>query len=309
MGFWNVFQRNTSNDDLNAQDRPLNERKGYLGDTEHISAGDVNTPANPDYQEDGGGEQVINGWRQAGTNAYDQDVDRYRKMGDEGQTRGPVRVNQTQSNESRGLMSGALGLLRRQGEGSAPSAAEIMSGRANQNAVAAAGQQVTSARGTGNRIAAAQTAGAQAGQQSLAANAANADMRAAEISHGQNAYAGGTTGLRAQDIGVATQDAQLDAQQRALNEARQQAMEKRAWDTRNTQQQGADRYSRDQQAQDLARSQQDAAQSGADWDRGINNLKTATAIGASVPSDPKTKEHIHSMTTGGLGGLYRSRGC
>ncbi len=307
---FNAFQRNTSNDDLFATGKSFDEKKGYLGDTEHIKAGGVNTPAGPDYSPDGAGEQVVDGWRQPGTNAFDQDVDRYRRMGEEGQLRGPIRVDQTQGYESRNLQMGALGMLRRQGSGEAPSSAEIMSQRANQNAVQAAGHQQAAARGIGARIAATNAAGTQAGQAMVAANAANADQRAGEISRGQAGFSGGATGIRGQDIGVATADAELDAQSRARNEARQQGMERRGWDVRNQQQMAADRYVRNQQQQEMARRQLDAAQSGADWDRAIDGLATGASIGASVgmASDERTKTNVHSMHTGSLGSLYRARG-
>ncbi len=312
MGIFNTFQRNTSNDDLNDPGKSVSEKEGMTPDAGYGIGNDVNTDANPEYSFEGRDghtpNQTVHGQQIAGTNAFDQDVNRYRQMGQAGQGRGPVTIDQTQGNESRGLEMGALGMLRRQGSGEAPSASAIMADRANQNAFQGAGQQMTAARGTGNRIAAAQSGAQQAGQTALAGNAANAGARAAEISHGQGAYSGGAGAVRGQDIGVATADAQLAAQQRALNEARQQAMEKRGFDVRNTQQQGADRFARNQAEQELARRKLDEAQSGSDWDRGLNMLSTSAKVGSTggMMSDPKTKADIHPIT-GSLSSLYLSR--
>lgn len=313
----------TWNDNLDESQTPVGIKAGYLGDIHRsdddvgnggydVSATEVNTPANPDYTPDSsgmqgaGGYQVIGGWKQAGTSAFDQDVDRYRKMGQDGQARAPVQIDQTQGNESRGLEMGALGMLRAQGDGSAPSSAQIMSGRANQGAVQNAAQQVTAARGIGSSIAAAQGAGQQAGQAMLAGNAANADTRAAEISRGQGAYSGAAAGMRGQDIGVATADAGLAAQQRALNEAHQQGMERRAWDTRNTEQQASDRFIRNQQDQSLALRQQEEA------GRAADSAAVDRAIGmglgaATMASDPHTKADVRPMTMGSLASLHRGR--
>ncbi len=168
-----------------------------------------------------------------GNESFEDATNRYRQRGEQLQQRtGPV-VNEGQANGSRVLEMGALGMLRRQADGSAPSSSAILAQRANQNAIAAAGQQVAGARTTGGGIAALRGAGNTAGNAMLAGNAQNADQRAAEISRGQANYLSGTGAVRGQDIGVATQNAQLAAQQQALNEAGQQHYEGMGVNTRN----------------------------------------------------------------------------
>ncbi len=263
----------------------------------------------------------------AGTEAWDQDVDRARRMGEEGQHRTAVQLDQTQANESRGMEMGALGMLRRQGDGSAPSAAAILSNRANEGAVQAAGQQQTAARGIGARIAATGAAGQQAGQTALAGNAANANLRAGEISHGQGSYAGATGAVQGQDIGAATTNAQLEAQQRAMNEARQQEFERRAWNTRNTESMAEDRFAKNSREAGM---EVERANLAAQANKSAQDQFTMNTINSGVQgmisgaakadaadkaggrdtsgSDSRTKQDIHSMHMGSLGALYRGRG-
>ncbi len=165
---------------------------------------------------------------------WDDEVNRFQGMGAASHGRAAPQLDQTQANESRGMQMGALGLLQRQADGSAASSAEILSQRANQNAATQAAQSATAARGLGSRLVAQNTAGTAAAGQALAGNAANANARAAEISRGQSQYTAGAGAVRGQDIGAATQNAKLVAQQRALNEAREQGMERLAHDTRTT---------------------------------------------------------------------------
>jgi len=266
-------------------------------------------PASPDYVPDplgAGAYSVVNGQREVGTSAFDKDVARYRDMAGASYGRPAITLDQGQADQSRGLQMGALEMLRRQGAGEAPSAAAILAQRANQNAVMHAGQQATAARSLGGRIAATNMAGQQASQAMLAGNAANANARATEISRGQGAYAGATAAARAGDIAAASTNAQLEAQQRALNEARQQRFEGMGFDARNEQQQAADRFARNQQAAELARRAQKMAAEGAS-DAQITQLLGAGAMaGAALLSDESAKINVHSM--GGLGHLYMQRG-
>lgn len=320
MGFF--YEGHTPKEVLNdpAEDADR-KRRGYLGDhhgsednNDTILSGDVNQRGSPDWTPDGGtgeGYDIVGGWRRPGTSAFDKDVERARRMGAEGQRRGAPFVDQTQAGQSRELEMNALGMLRAQGAGTAPSAAQTLSQRVNQNAVQNAGQQMTAARGIGSRIASAQGAGQQAGQAMLAGNAANAASRAGEISQGQTAYSASASGARGQDIGYATADAQFEAQQRALNEARQQRFERMGWDTRKTQQQAEDDWKRMSDDQKIAIAQQQEAARGRDDATTLGAINLATAGGSGLAtgtgSDERMKAHVRPMAMGSLSSLFHGR--
>ncbi len=269
--------------------------------------------ATPGWSPDGDGH-AMSGGSAYGETAYDKDIDRDRQMGAAAQGTAPVTLDQTQANESRGLQMGALGLLRAQGDGSAPSSAGILAQRANENAVRQAGAQVAGARSAGGGIAALRGAGNTAGDAMLAGNAHNADARAGEISHGQNAYAGGAGTVNKQDLGAATANAQLAAQQRAVDEQRQQYFERQAYDTRGFQRQVSnDNTAMLHRQQQADRAYRDA-RSQADWDKGKMVVGTVLSGGTglasskldtSTPSyddptagsDPRMKMHIGSLAS------------
>jgi len=281
----------------------------------------------PEWSPDGYGNASYNNQIE-GENAYDKSVDEYRKRGaqvnpDGSRRVAPIQLNQAQADESRGLEMNALAMLRRQGAGTAPSAAEIMSQRVNQTAVQNAGQQTTAARGVGSRLVAAGNAGQQAGTAMLAGNAQNADMRAGEISQGQGAYSGAAGAVNTQDIGAATTNAGLEAQQRALDELRQQANERLAYDTRRTQHSAQTESIRQAQQERDRQRANDAARTQADFDKVKTVVGTVVTAGQGASqarsgeagtdpndkrttSDPKSKQNVMHM--GSLSSLYRSRG-
>jgi hypothetical protein len=189
--------------------------------------------------------------RGIGNETWDEVTGRYQQRGADLQHRtGPV-LDETQANQSRAMQLGALDMLRRQGSGEAPSAAEVYAQRANQQAVMGAGQAVTGARTMGGALATLRSAGQQAGNAMLAGNAQNAAARAGEISHGQGAFAQGAGTLRGGDITAAGANATLEAQQRARNEAAQQNYESMAAHAR-TQEMEAGRIAQQTQNQRIA---------------------------------------------------------
>lgn len=307
-GLPSVNGHSTSNDGVFAGQGDPRQKLGYLGDTEHISASGVNQDASPDYApgnaDTGGGEQIVNGWRVAGTNAFDKDVDRYRQMGEQGQARKAVQLDQGQANESRGMQMGALGMMGDAARGNAPSRAAELGAAGSEDSIRAAGAGMAGARGPGAAITAA--TGAQAGAQSSMTKlgAGISDMRAQEMAKAQQGYAKTAQAVEGQDIGAATTDAQLEAQQRAMNEARQQGMEHRGWDVRNQQQMAEDRYQRNKDAQELAIQRQLAAEKAAD-DAALNQTISTTAGALTLASDERTKRGampIGSLASVGRGG-------
>ncbi len=290
----------------------LAQRKGYLGDSQGeggadtISSGDINTPASEAWDPSGGGEQVVNGWKQGGTSAYDRSVDQYRQQGADAQKREANQLDLGQANGSRFLQLDALSQMRRQAEGSAPSSAAILSQRANQGAAQQVGAAGLRKGGPGAAIAAQGMANHAAGAGALAANAQNADARAGEISRAQGAYAGGANPVQGQDIGTATTNAQLIAQQRALNEAKQQRYERMGFDTRTTQLQAGVDTEHQRAANQLSINQAQDARRAGDDARTENNINSGIGLlQGAIHSDPRSKQDIRPLTMGSLSRLRR----
>jgi hypothetical protein len=225
-------------------------------------------------------------------NAADKDVARYRGLA-QNPGQAPVQLDQTQANESRGLTLGALGALRAQAEGTAPSAAAIMSQRANEDAARAA------ARAGLHGVAGYRAAQPGIASQALAANASNAAQRGAELHRSAGEYAGAAGAINAGDIGAATANARLVAQQNALDQQRRQAYEQMAWNTRNAQLQGNEQAH--QQIQNSLVSGANAAnqEKAADWQHGKDLIGGGTGIVSSLFgfSDPRTKTCIGSLAS------------
>ena len=230
---------------------------------------------------------------------FDHDYNRYRKLGDQAAQAGPVAVDQAASNQSRGLQLGALGLLQRQADGTADSSANILSRRANENAARAASSQVAGARGVGAGLAAFNGANEGAANTAMAANAQSANERAREVSRGQHAYTAGAGSMRQGDLSVASQNAQLDAQNRALADKQQQHYERMAWDTRNTEMNAANEAMNSERARNEQLRQSRIAENAADWQK----TKDVASLGlGAITSDPRGK-----MRVGSLSSLMRGR--
>jgi len=157
-----------------------------------------------------------------GTSGAEQDLARYQQMGAAVPTSGP-QIDQSRSNDSRGFSMGALGLLGTTASGAEPSQAELLGQQQTRNAQNAQISMGASVRGGAMARAAAgraATMGAattgQIGAQQQAAT------RAGEMATARDAYFGAATGQRGQDLGLATSQAQLNAQQRAQNEQHDQ---------------------------------------------------------------------------------------
>ncbi len=302
------------NDELNAPaGRPLAERKGYLGDGEgyededgniqHIGSSGVNTAADPNWRVDGGGEQVVNGWRQAGTNAWDQDVDRYRSRGAQGY--GPLQLDQRHADESRSMQLGSLGMLEHAARGNAPSRAEAVGRLAHDDAMRSSTASLIGKGGPGAAIIGARNAGNVAAQQMGASNLATMDMRAQEMARAQQGFASAAHGVRGQDIQAATTNAQLEAQRRALNESRQQANERMGWDTRHAQMQSAAEWKRQQDQAALNTRRASAAQEAEDDAALKDDINLGLGLGLGILSDERVKKHIVDLgSLGNMKGRY-----
>ncbi len=274
-------------------------RLGYQGN--NVIGATYSKEANPNWDPTGGGETVVNGWKQGGTSAYDADVDRARRMGYEGIGRAAPRLDQTNADQARGVQMGSLGLLMNQANGTAPSAAAIQSQRANQGAAQAIGGAGMHG-GIGAALSAQNAASSGAGNQALAANAHNAAQRAAEISHGQAALSAGAVGTQQQDTGAAVSNAQLEAQQQAADEARQQMFERQAYGVRKTQQQAADDFAAQRAAAQNDAARQRQIQDALEDQKTMMAVNTGLTVASAAMSDPRAK-----MGIGSLGTLMRGR--
>lgn len=232
--------------------------------------------------------------------SWDNDVNRARQAGAASNNRLAPQLDQTDAGESRTMQLGALGLLRAQAEGTAPSSSAIMAQRANQNAITAAGHQVTGARTAGGAIAAQRMAGNMAGNSMLASNAANANARLGELSQGAHGYAAGAGQIQNQDVAASQADAELEAQQRQLNEARQQGFERRGWNTRSTEQQTHDRWQALREGDLNRMANERLAKNAAEDEKNSEYVRTGSSIvtgglQGGINSDERMKTHIGSL--------------
>ncbi len=244
----------------------------------------------------------------ARVNQYQADVARSRERG--AQTRPAIQVDETQADGARQLQMGGLGMLRQQATGEAPSSAAILSQRANQGAAQAMGSAGLTKGGPGAAIAAQSRATPAAAQGAMAMNAQNADRRAGEISRGQAAFAGGALGVQGQDIAAATTNAQLEAQQRAVDEQHQQSNERLAWDTEHTRMANRLEYRRQTQTAAHNQAQALSAEAAQDYNEamgwvGMGAGAVSGGLSGAGSSDPRAKTNVIDM--GSLSSLRRNR--
>lgn len=123
--------------------------------------------------------------------------------------------------QTRGFQTGALDLMRQAATGGAPSVAELLLGRGTQQVQRQQLAVAQGARGLAGAAAlrAAQERGAMAGQEAAGQAAI---LRAQEMATGREQLAGAATGARAQDIGLAAQQAEFQQQAALQNAAIQQ---------------------------------------------------------------------------------------
>jgi hypothetical protein len=294
----------TINDDLNAKGPSLEERKGYIGGGDLGINDHYSGKGTSDWSPDGKGYDIVNGYQQAGTSAFDKDVNRARQMGAAGQQRQAVTLDQVQADRARGVQMGALGLLQNAAHGNAPSRAVFQGQLANGDAIRNGNAAAGAGRGPGQSLASNRSAQAGMGQQMTNANGQLMDQRAAEMAANQGQFAGASAAARGQDISAATTNAQLEAQQRALNEQRQQNFERQGWGVRKSQSQAADDFVRQQQAQDNERRKQRMAEEAQDDATTRSGINMALMAASSV-SDERAKRNIIPM--GALARLQKGR--
>lgn len=243
-----------------------------------------------------------NGRAIEGTSGADVDASRYRDLG--ARREASIALDQRQANQARGQQTDALALQRDAARGGAPSrAAELGKLATTQGSQQAAAAQV--GRGLGGSLRATRAAVGGQGQAGGSAAMQAGDMRAQEMAANRQGYMGGASGMRRQDIGAATANAKLEAQQRALEEQRQQAYEKMAWDTQNAQMFGQIEKTAMREKDDLERRQLRDAEAQADLNK-IKDVATYTTagLGGAMASDRRAKNVV---PYGSLGPLMARR--
>ncbi len=210
----------------------------------------------------------------AGTNGMAVDRDRYRYQSQTPTNATGPQIGRTQSDETRGMSMGALGLLQQTAMGATPSAAEQLGtaqGQAAQNAQYSIGASVRG--GAMARAAAARNATMQAATIGAQTRQSNAATRAGEMATARGAYYGAVSGQRGQDIGLATSQAGLEVGQRGQNDNREAFYEGLAQDT--------------QQANlnhQLGRSESDAASAQATYNNGVARDEAGRRAGRETAS-------------------------
>ena len=244
------------------------------------------------------------------TTAYDADVNRAQTMGAASAGRSANQLNQAQADETRGLQMGGLGLLGGAARGQAPSRAAALGASATDASTRSALSGLAGARGPGAAVAAANQAGAASGAQMAQQNAAASQMLAEEMGRARDAYAGAAQATEGQDIGAASKNAQLQAQQNVLNENRQQGFEGRAHDVRNLQG-NLDAKQRiriqEQKRKDTELARQKAATDKDDTKGVIDTGLSLAAAAASIFSDERTKKNTQPVFMGSLAHLLGRR--
>ncbi len=225
-----------------------------------------------------------------GTSGVEKDVDRYRAMAGETPQSGPA-IDQRRPDETRAMGMGSLGLLGATAAGATPSAAEALSKQQTRDAQAAQYSMGASVRGGAMaRAAAARSANmgavnlAQVGAQQRQA------LRAGEMASARDAYFGAASGMRGQDLGIATDQAKLDAAQRNSNEQRDQFYEGLGFGTKKA---GVDAA--------LGRSAADEAASNASRTQALNEQR------AERQRTDQTIGTIGAAGSGGVNGYMASQ--
>ncbi len=248
----------------------------------------------PSENFEGGTHEV---WGDVGPNGAEEDTARYRNMADAaGARQGPAtdyaagNAMAAQGDASRAGQMGALGLMRQQATGAAPSAAGM--GMAQANDQTAQGQLAAMAGARpGSTMAGQQAAGQGSAQMSGNVGHFGA-ARAGEISGAQQGLFGGYHDMRGSDLGaMRMQDARSQhmanvvMQQRGLNQSQRMGFEGMGLGVENAQmdahaQQEANAQRRRTQQGNIDLASRDNADKVADW--GISSLSAAGGTGASA---------------------------
>jgi hypothetical protein len=313
MAFW-IQGHDEKNDDLHgsgdAADMGNRANAGWSEDADN----GILRPAGPSRRIGAWGGQGYaydqDGYAVPGTTGGQQDTARYRRMGE--RTAAPVQLDQSQAAGARQLQLGSLGLLRQGALGQAPSRAATLGQLSTESAVRASSAAAARGRGGAGSIMATRGAMGSLGATTAAQNLQLGELRGREIAQERAGFVGGASGMRRQDIGAATENAKLEAQQRALEDQRQRQYEKMGWDTSNAEMFGLIEERRLADSQALAQRQIRAAEEQADYDktRDYATIGSGFATGgltayAASRSDRRAKDVVPAGSLAALMGGRR----
>lgn len=174
-----------------------------------------------------------NGQLLAGTSGAAQDIGYYSKLANTGGPTTPV-IDQTASNESRGFQLNSLDTLKGAADGTSLSPAAALGYQQGRAAMAAGSSMAASVRGGAMARAAAARASTMNNAQTLARTklaASAAQANAMATARGQLVTA--ANGMRAEDLTVATDQAKLEAANRAAADQRKQHYDQSGFDVAN----------------------------------------------------------------------------
>ncbi len=240
---------------------------------------------------------TINGVQQPGTSGVDFDTARYRGLA--GQSVAAPTIDQTQSSESRGIGTGALGLLAARANGEVTPAQEMQAAQTT-GAVNAVQSGAASIRGgAGARAAAARGAVMQGAQVRAQGNQDQAALAARERADAADQYFGAASAQRGRDLGLATSNAGLAVGQRGANLNNSLFYEGLRFNTKNAQQQaGLGLSLSDQAAANQARTQQQQ-QNAVAWGRGVDTAGTGAAGASGAVSAYNSTDQGDDKGSGG----------
>ncbi len=168
-----------------------------------------------------GNDIDANGQDIAGTSGASVDADRYRKMGQGFAQPYAPQIDQTRPNESRAIGMGSLGLLRSRAEGGMTPAQQLAQ-QQTQGAVSAVQSGAAGIKGGPMARAAAARNAQNVGARVQAQGAQDQQaLRAREMADGAGQLFGASTAQRGADLGLAGEQAKLEAQHRAATDQRE----------------------------------------------------------------------------------------
>lgn len=145
-------------------------------------------------------------------------------LGNQGQNRDYVHLDNSLGDESRRSQMDALGMMRQAALGEVPSVAQLQMQQGLDQAVRNQAAMASSARGMSALALAQQNAAVNTAMLNQRTASDQSILRAQEMDAARGAYGGMATGIRGLDEGRAATQAGLEAQQRGLNDQYQLGM-------------------------------------------------------------------------------------
>ncbi len=229
------------------------------------------------------------------------DIQRARQLAGEGQLGGP-EIDQRQSNQSRGIQMGALGVMRDAAEGRQTRTDTLGRELSNQENNSTRSMAASVRGGAMARAAASRAGAAQIGQDTGRANQQIAAQRAANMASARGQYGEALGGMRSDDLAQASSQANLNVGQRNANHSREQFQERMAFDIANAANDdmlGKSAADRAASNADRANGNRSEADKSAGFTQGANIVVGGVNGGiqaGTLGSDERMKTSVHAMS-------------